>query len=80
MTERQIGRSDVFRVLLDSERIEDYPEDTPFPSALFLGWLGAQPLHVVAAYDSANIRAFIITAYQPDLEHFEPGFVTRRTS
>ncbi|MFQ5881097.1 MAG: DUF4258 domain-containing protein [Candidatus Methylomirabilales bacterium] len=78
MAERDIGRSEVFQVLLGGERIEDYPETKPFPSALFLGWSGPRPLHVVAAYDSSGDRVFIITAYEPDLEHFEPGFKIRR--
>ncbi len=78
MAERQIGRSDVFHVLLTGERIEDYPNTKPFPSALFLGWSGPRALHVVACYDASRDRVFIITAYEPDLEHFEPGFKTRR--
>ena len=78
LAERQIGRSEVLQVLLAGERIEDYPNTTPHPSGLFLGWYGTRPLHVVAAYDSSGDRVFIITVYEPDLEHFEPDFRTRR--
>lgn len=78
MLERGISRSDVFSTLVDGEEIEDYPDDKPFPSALFLHWIGNQPLHVVAALDWANEFAFIITAYRPDLDHFQPDFKTRR--
>jgi hypothetical protein len=80
MMERDIRRSDALAVLLSGEPIEDYPDDQPFPSALFLGWIKTRPIHVVAAFDAANERAFVITVYEPDLEHFEPDFRTRRRS
>ena len=78
MLERGISRSEVFEALLSGEEIENYPDDTPFPSALFLGWKGRDPLHVVVALDSMNQEAYIITTYQPDLEHFEANFKTRK--
>ncbi|MFQ5916078.1 MAG: DUF4258 domain-containing protein [Nitrospinota bacterium] len=78
MAERHIARTEAFQVLLAGERIEDYPDTVPFPSALFLGWSGPRPLHVVVAYDSSKDRVFVITVYDPDLEHFEPDFKTRR--
>lgn len=78
MARRGIRREEVFQAMLTGERIEDYPDTKPFPSALFLGWSRVRPLHVVAAYDSLGDRAFIITVYEPDLEHFEPDFKTRR--
>ncbi len=43
-----------------------------------MGWFGRAPLHVVAALDERIPKVFIITAYEPDLEHFEPDFKTRR--
>jgi Domain of unknown function (DUF4258) len=75
---RTIPRQAVLEVLREGEPIEDYPDDHPFPSALFLGWLGKKPLHVVAALDATAPKVFVITAYEPDLEHFEPDFTTRR--
>jgi hypothetical protein len=44
----------------------------------FFGWHGAKPLHVVAALEETSPRVYIITAYEPDLEHFENDFRTRR--
>lgn len=79
MAERLIGRSNVLHVLVTGECVEDYPATKPFPSALFLGWFNTKPLHVVMAYDVSEERAFIITAYEPNLEHFESDFKTRRT-
>lgn len=78
MAGRHIARSEVFEVLLAGERIEDYPDTQPCPSALFLGRPEMRPLHVVAAYDASGDRVFIITVYEPNLEHFEPDFKTRR--
>ena len=78
MMERKISRKAVKEVLLNGEIIEDYQDNRPYPSALFLGWMGKQPLHVVTAVDSLTGWCFIVTAYTPDLEHFEPDYKTRR--
>jgi hypothetical protein len=76
--ERGISRSMVKEVLSVGDVIEDYPDDKPFPSALFLSWIGEKAYHVVAAFDDENSRCFVITAYTPDLEYFESDFRTRR--
>ena len=78
MMERGILRSNVKDVLLSGKIIEEYPDDKPLPSALLLGSVNEQPLHVVTAYDAKSECCFIITAYKPDLEHFESDFKTRR--
>jgi len=78
MFERGISRRDVKEVLKNGEIIEDYPDDKPYPSALFLGWINDEPLHVVIALDSLSGWCFVITAYKPDLEHFESDYKTRR--
>ncbi|MDN3515757.1 MAG: DUF4258 domain-containing protein [Candidatus Brocadia sp.] len=78
MLERGISRETVKEVLLKGEIIENYLDDKPYPSALFLGWVKNQPFHVVAALDSLTGRCFVITAYKPDLEHFESDYKTRR--
>jgi len=78
MMEREISREIVKEVLLSGEIIEDYPDDKPYPSALFLGWFEEEPFHVITAIDSQNHRCFVITAYRPDSEHFESDYKTRR--
>jgi len=78
MFQRNISRDAVIDALKTGECIEDYPEDRPFPSALFLGWHRDKALHVVAALDDVASRIFIITVYEPDLRHFEPDLRTRR--
>jgi hypothetical protein len=79
MLERNISRATVVEAILNGELIEDYSCDKPFPSALFLGWIGQRPIHVIVSYDSSNEKAFVITAYEPDHKHFESGFKKRRT-
>ena len=78
LAERGIAQDAVRAVLLSGERIRDYAEDRPFPSALFLGYVAGRPIHVVAACDEANGRAFVITAYEPSLGVFEADFRTKR--
>jgi hypothetical protein len=78
MMKRGISTEIVKKVLLDGEIIEDYPEDKPFPTALFLGWFQKEPFHVVAAFDSLSGYCFVITVYRPDLDHFQSDYKTRR--
>ncbi len=78
MAERGILRNEVKDVLLNGERIEDYADDYPLPSALFLGRLENSALHVVAAFNKASEITFVITAYMPSLEQFEADLRTRR--
>ena len=68
----------VKQILLEGEIIEDYPDDKPFPTALFLGWFQGEPFHVVSGFDSLSAYCFVITVYRPDLNHFEPDYKTRR--
>lgn len=78
LAERDILQEDVLEAVLQGEPIEDYPDDTPYPSALFLGWVSDRPLHVVAAFDAENHWAYIVTVYIPDQDHFEADYRTRR--
>lgn len=78
MVKRVIMRDEVIDILLNGECIEEYPEDFPFPSALFSGKLGNRYLHVVASCDVSAKKVYIITAYEPNVIHFDPDFRTRR--
>ena len=78
LAEWGISQDSILKVLFSGEVIEDYPDDKPYPSALFLGWIRNRPLHVVAALDEENDWAYIITTYEPGLEFFEPDFKTRK--
>ena len=80
MFQRSVSAADVRRVLETGETIETYPDDTPFPSRLVLGWVGARPLHVVAADNPQVEETIVITVYEPDPSEWEPGFKQRKLS
>ena len=65
-------------MLTTGETIEDYPDDTPFPSRLVLGWVGSRPLHVVAADNPEEENTIVITVYEPEPDQWEVGFRRRR--
>lgn len=77
MFQRNITRSDVKKVLEHGEIIENYKDDMPYESALFL-YVDTTPLHVVASFDEEQMMIFVITAYVPNSENFEDDFKTRR--
>ena len=66
MFQRQVDVDDVLHVLKTGEVIEDYPDDTPYPSCLMIGWSGDRPLHVVAAHNQEDGEMIVITVYEPD--------------
>ncbi len=78
MASRGIPQAAVIEALTRGELIEEYPDDVPYPSALFLGSVQGQLLHVVAALDGATGWAYVITAYCPDPAVFETDHRTRR--
>ncbi len=77
MFERGISRDDVRHVIDNGEVIREYPDDTPFPSRLLLGWRENRPLHVVAAYNDDD-QIIIITVYEPDPEIWETDFKKKK--
>jgi hypothetical protein len=78
MFEREAGAAAVRGVVRFGEVIEDYPDDTPFPSFLLLGSVAGESLHVVVARDPGDGRCYIVTLYWPDPELWEPGFRVRK--
>jgi len=77
MFQRSIRVEDVHAVLSGGKSIIDYPDDTPYPSRLMLGWCGERPIHVVAA-DTPESETIIITVYEPDPALWEPGFERKK--
>jgi hypothetical protein len=58
---------EVHEAILSGEIIEDYPDDTPYPSCLVLGRTRrGRPIHAVCAHVPGEDRAIIITVYEPD--------------
>ena len=74
--ERGINIEDIQFVFKTGEIIEQYPDDTPFPSCLILGYSGERALHVVASIDEEVV--YIITAYTPNPEKWEADWKTRK--
>lgn len=77
MFQRSIRVEDVHAVLSGGKSIIDYPDDSPYPSRLMLGWCGERPIHVVAA-DTTESETIIITVYEPDPALWEPGFERKK--
>lgn len=78
MFERRVSVEDVNAALTNGKTIENYPDDTPYPSRLLLGYAGARSLHVVVADNTANGERIIITVYEPDPAQWEPNFTLRK--
>ena len=81
MLERSISVADLLVVLNSGTTIEHYPEDTPFPSQLTLGWWGngrctwCGPRRLARA---STGRVVIITVYEPNPEEWDNEFRRRR--
>ena len=77
MSERGILLSDVMHAVDHGEIIETYPEDYPFPSCLLLGFSTREAyLHAVVSLNEGRI--YLITAYYPSPDEWEPDMKTRR--
>ena len=68
----EIGEQEVHEAMSGAEMIEEYPDDTPYPSALLFGMTQAnRPLHIVCAYNAGDDQAIVITVYHPDPQRWE---------
>jgi hypothetical protein len=75
--ERKIRHSDLIECIKNGEIIEQYPEDTPYPSCLISGTcLNGKSLHTVIGLNK-DILCCVVTAYRPDLEKWETDYKTR---
>ena len=78
LRERGIKRNDIISCIKNGETIEQYPNDTPYPSCLMLGVCCAgKPLHVVVGIN-VGVMCCIITAYRPDLDKWYADLKTRK--
>jgi len=64
-------------ILEKGETIERYPDDTPYPSRLILGWLEKRPIHVVVADNTSDNETIVITVYDPDQDMWSSDFKRR---
>jgi hypothetical protein len=73
MFRREITLSEVKMILDEGEIIREYPEDTPYPSFLVLGFANLRPLHLLVAKDDAGI-CILVTVYEPDKNVWSADF------
>ena len=78
MFAREITPDAVREVISIGQVVEHYPDDRPYPSQLMLGFIEGRAIHVVVARDQASGRCYVVTAYPPDPERWEPDFTRRR--
>ena len=78
MFQRGVTVEDVRQVLATGETIENYPDDTPYPSRLVLGWPRSRPLHVVFAENKAMREIIMVTVYESDPARWDSDFRRRR--
>ncbi len=78
MFERNVTEIDIRNVLMNGELIENYPNDTPYPSRLMLGWDEDRPLHVVVADNAKEDEWVVITVYEPNLNLWESDYRRRK--
>ncbi len=78
MISRNITRNDIYDCIRNGDVIEEYESDKPFPSYLICNFRNNENIHIVVAFNEENDILYVITAYIPDLKHFENDFKTRR--
>ena len=75
--ERKITRDDVRSAIYNGEIIEDRPDDIPTPCCLILGAnIKGRYIHVICGM--LDDLVYIISAYYPDPDRWEPDFRTRK--
>ena len=62
---------EIYASVIQGDVIEDYLNDTPYPSCLIMGKnFSGEPIHSVWAYNQNNRWAVLITVYRPDPERW----------
>lgn len=78
MLYRNIRKDELVTLIRTGEVIENYPDDFPYPSKLIFKIVEDRPLHAVIALNEAESQGIVVTLYEPDSEHFEPDYKTRK--
>jgi len=77
MFERGITEADIDSALSNGQVIENYPNDYPLPSCLWLGYIGERPIHILFAGNHQLGERIIITVYEPNPLQWSTDFTTR---
>lgn len=80
MFERSIPKPLIEGALKNGEKINEYPDDKPYPSKLLLYFFKKTPLHIVFSVENKDGQDIfiIITVYEPSHEEWNDDFKTRR--
>ncbi len=78
MAERGFSPDTIKSVIKNGTVIKEYPDDSPYPSRLILGFEGNRPVHVVSAYYLVDDTEYVITVYEPDSLLWSDNFTERR--
>ncbi len=63
----EISEREVFEAVFSGDVIEEYPDDTPYQSALIFGkTYPHRPVHLVCAYAPEEQQVIVVTVYHPD--------------
>ena len=78
MVERDIDFAEIDEITDNLTVIQEYEDDTPYPSCLVLGFSKAKrPLHVVFSVNQSNKTVYVITVYEPDVTRWSEDFTRR---
>ena len=78
MIQRDISFTDIDEASEKLELVEEYPDTTPYPSCLVLGFTDKKrPLHIVFAANHEAGIAYIITVYEPESTKWSEDFKRR---
>jgi hypothetical protein len=78
MFERDISEEAVRGLVQSGLVIQEYLDDKPYPSFLIAGEYENRALHIVVSVNHEDLTTIVVTAYVPDLNEWEPGFMIRR--
>ncbi len=78
MFTRGVSTDEVKQIAEGGDLIQEYPNDTPYPSYLLLGYADGRPLHVLVAQEFEDGPCIIVTAYVPDTTYWLDDYRTRR--
>ncbi|MCL2815819.1 MAG: DUF4258 domain-containing protein [Oscillospiraceae bacterium] len=77
LLKRNISTADVECAIMNSEIIELYPDDYPYPSCLILGLTADDRyLHIVCGVSPTEL--YLVTAYHPNPDEWSEDFKIRK--
>lgn len=66
MAKEGISADEALKAIENGKVIEEYMDDTPFPSCLLYGKSDENPIHVVCALPQHVNMLIVVTVYTPD--------------